>query len=207
MELGLTGKKVAIVAGDDVEPSELSAPRRALEAAGAAVQVVAPHDGALQAKGERLVADCTLDACRAADFDALVVPGGAGAEKLAEDGRAVQLVKEFMLADKPVGAICHGVALLVAADAVAGRRVTSAPDLRERVAGAGGTWEDAAVIVDERLVTGRGKGDVDHFAKAVVREFGGKLAERKVDQLSEASFPASDPPPGPTAIGGEGAAK
>lgn len=207
MQLGLKGRKVAIVAGDDVEPSELSAPRRALEAAGASVQVVAPRAGELRAAGERLVADCTLDACRAADFDALVVPGGAGATRLAEDGRAVQLVKEFMLADKPVAAICHGVALVVAADAVAGRRVTSAPDLRDRVAEAGGSWEDQAVVVDERLVTGRGKGDVEPFAKAVVREFGAGMSEGAVDRTSEASFPASDPPPGPTAIGGEGAAQ
>lgn len=207
MALALTGRKVAIVAGDDVEPSELSAPRRALEAAGATVQVVAPREGALRVDGARVVADCTLDSCRAADFDALVVPGGAGATRLADDGRAVQLVKEFMLADKPVGAICHGVALLVAADAVAGRRLTSAPDLRERVSASGGAWEDQAVIVDERLVTGRGKADVEHFARALVREFGVRLDEQAVDRVSEASFPASDPPPGPTAIGGDGAAR
>jgi protease I len=208
MDLVLKDRRVAILVGDDVDARELNEPRRALADAGASVQLVAPRKGAVRvAGGEVVQADCALDECRASDFQALVLPGGKGATTLASDERAVQFVREFMLADKPVGAICHGTALLVAADAVAGRSLTGAADLQQRVVGAGGTWVDSAVQVDERLVTSRGPQDLPHFTRAIVRQFGNRIDEAQVDQTVEQTFPASDPPPGPTAIGGAGAAR
>jgi protease I len=208
MEQGLKGKRVAILAGDDVEGRELSEPREALEAAGATTKVVSPKPGPLRAKGgEQIEVDCTLDACKASEFDALLLPGGRGATALAKEQGAVQLVREFMLADKPVAAICHGAALLVAADAVAGRKLTSAPDLQKTVVDAGGEWDDTPVKIDDRLITSRGPNDLPHFTRAIVKEFANRLDEARVDQMSEQSFPASDPPPGPSAIGGAGAAE
>jgi len=210
MERGLEGKRVAVLAGDDVDARELSEPRQALEAAGAIVQIVTPHAGTVRVQGgqgESVRADCTLADCHAGDFDALLLPGGAGAQTLASDPKAVQVVREFMIADKPVGAICEGASLLLAADAVAGRTVATMPELRTEVADAGGHWVDMPVQVDERLVTSRGPADLPHFTRAIVHEFGEQIEESMVDQVVEQSFPASDPPPGPTSIGGEGAAK
>lgn len=208
MERGLEGRRVAILADDDVDASELSEPRRALEAAGATVRVVTPRAGTVRVQGgEAVRADCTLDDCHASDFEALLLPGGAGARALARDPKAVQVVREFMIADKPVGAICEGAALLLAADAVAGRTVATMADLRSEVADAGGNWVDLPVRVDERLVTGRSSADLAHFTRAVVHEFGEQIEESMVDQVVEQSFPASDPPPGPVSIGGEGAAR
>jgi protease I len=119
----------------------------------------------------------------------------------------VQFVREFMLADKPVAAICHGAWLLVEAGAVAGRRLTSWPSLQTDIRNAGGEWVDEQVIVDDHLVTSRKPADIPAFNRAILREFGARLDDRKVDEFSEQSFPASDPPPSPSAIGGEGAAR
>jgi protease I len=112
-----------------------------------------------------------------------------------------------MLADKPVAAICHGPWLLVEAGAVGGRRLTSWPSLQTDIRNAGGEWVDDAVLVDDRLVTSRKPADIPAFNAAILREFASRMDERQVDELSEQSFPASDPPPTPSAIGGEGAAR
>ena len=117
----------------------------------------------------------------------------------------MQFAREMMLADKPVAAICHGAWLLIEADAVGGRTLTSWPTLRTDIRNAGGNWVDEPVHVDDRLVTSRKPEDLPFFNKRIVREFSNQLDESRVDQLSEASFPASDPPPGPSAVGGEGA--
>jgi protease I len=123
------------------------------------------------------------------------------------DRAAVQFVREFMLADKPVAAICHGPWLLVEADAVSGRTLTSWPSLKTDISNAGGRWVDLPVAVDDRLITSRKPDDIPAFNAAIVKEFGNRMDEARVDETSEQSFPASDPPPGPTAIGGEGAAR
>jgi protease I len=131
----------------------------------------------------------------------------ANPDTLRMDQAAVQFVREFMLADKPVAAICHGPWLLVEAGALQGRRLTSWPSLQTDIRNAGGEWVDDTVVVDDRLVTSRKPADIPAFNAAIVREFAGRLDDRQVDEMSEQSFPASDPPPSPTAIGGEGAAR
>jgi putative intracellular protease/amidase len=128
-------------------------------------------------------------------------------EALGKDARAIQFVREFMAADKPVAAIGDGVRLLVAADAVAGRAIAAPPDLEATIHGAGGQVADAALQVDDKLITSRGAGDLHDVSLAILREFENRVDEARVDQLSEQSFPASDPPPGPSAVGGEGASK
>jgi protease I len=213
MELGLRGRKVAILATDGVEQVELIEPRKALDAAGAVTHVISPKEGSIQGvshgeKGDRIPVDRTLAEVRASEYDALLLPGGvANPDTLRMDRAAVQFVREFMLAEKPVAAICHGPWLLVEADAVSGRTITSWPSLKTDIANAGGRWIDLPVAVDERLITSRKPDDIPAFNAAILKEFGNRLDEARVDETSEQSFPASDPPPGPSAIGGEGAAR
>jgi protease I len=213
MEFGLKGRRVAILATDGVEQVELEEPRRALDGAGAVTHLIAPEEGSIQAmnhdeKGARLPVDRTLAQVKASEYDALLLPGGvANPDKLRTDERAVQFVREFMLSERPVAAICHGPWLLVEAGAVAGRTLTSWPSLKTDIQNAGGAWVDEEVRVDDRLVTSRKPADLPKFCAAILKEFSNGIDERRVDELSEQSFPASDPPPGPSAIGGEGAAR
>lgn len=207
MEFGLKGRHVAILAADGVDGAQLDGPRKALADAGAIADVLAARDGEVRgAAGESVTVDRTFEVCRAADYDALVIPGGRHAmDALGREQRAIQLVKEFMAADKPVAAIGDGVRLLVVADAVAGRMIASSADVADDVRRVGGELVDVSVQVDEKLITSRGGGDLRELNALIVREFANRVDEARVDQLSEQSFPASDPPPGPVAVGGEGA--
>ncbi len=214
MNVSLKGKKVAILATDGVEQVELEKPRKALEDAGATTHLIAPKAGTIQGmnhddKGSQLKVDKVLGEVKPSDYDALLLPGGvANPDKLRTDERAVQFAREFMLSDKPVAAICHGPWLLVEANAVAGRTLTSWPSLKTDVRNAGGDWVDAPVQEDDKLVTSRKPDDIPQFNEAMLRTFAGVAGtDAQVDVTSEQSFPASDPPPGPSAIGGEGAAR
>jgi protease I len=206
MAQGLEGHRVAILATDGVEQVELVEPRKALDAAGATTQLVSLKPGQIQAfnhldKGDRFDVDASLDEAQASQFDALFIPGGvANPDAMRMDPRAVQFVREFMVNDKPVAAICHAAWLLVEADAVAGRTLTSWPSLQTDIRNAKGDWVDREVVVDEKLVTSRKPEDLPAFNAAIVREFATRLEEAQVDRTSEQSFPASDPPPGPAAI-------
>jgi protease I len=211
MERTLKGRRVAILATDGVEQVELEEPRRALDAAGAITHLISPKAGAIQGmnhdvKGSMLPVDRVLADARPSDYDALLLPGGvANPDRLRMDEQAVQFVREFMLAEKPVAAICHGPWLLVEANAVAGRTLTSWPSLQTDIRNAGGEWVDEAVRVDDGLVTSRKPDDIPQFNEAIIREFAGGMSEEAyADYVSEQSFPASDPPPSPTRIGGDG---
>jgi protease I len=212
MEFGLRGRRVAILATDGVEQVELVEPRKALDAAGAVTELVSPKEGSIQGmnhddKGDMLPVDRVLSQVRQSEYDALLLPGGVkNPDTLRMNPHAVQFVREFMLAEKPVAAICHGPWLLVEADAVSGRTVTSWPSLQTDIRNAGGQWTDQPVVIDDKLITSRKPADIPAFSAAIVKEFGNRIDERHVDEVSEQSFPASDPPPSPTAIGGEGAA-
>ncbi|HET9013327.1 MAG TPA: type 1 glutamine amidotransferase domain-containing protein [Gemmatimonadaceae bacterium] len=210
----LKGRRVAILATDGVEQVELEEPRRALDAAGAVTHLIAPREGSIQAmnhdeQGARLPVDRVLAEVRPSDYDALLLPGGvANPDRLRMDQRAVQFVREFMLADKPVAAICHGAWMLVEANAVAGRTLTSWPSLQTDIRNAGGEWVDEKVRVDDRLITSRKPDDLPDFCATILREFASSIqVDERLSLVGEQSFPASDPPPGPSAIGGEGAAK
>jgi protease I len=208
MEFGLKGRHIAILAADGIDGAQVVAVRRALAGAGAVADVLGLRSGNLRVEGpDSLVVERALDQCHSTDFDALVIPGGkAGIEALRAEPQAVQFVKEFMAADKPAAVIGEGVAMLVAAEAAAGRVVAGGP-VADEVRRAGGDVVDAAVHVDEKLITGRDGRALDELNAAILREFANRVDEARVDQLSEQSFPASDPPPGPVAVGGEGASK
>jgi protease I len=206
MNVTLHGRTVAILATDGVEQVELEVPRRALDSAGATTHLIAPNEGSVQAmnhddKGARLPVDRTLAQVRPSDYDALLLPGGvANPDRLRLDQQAVQFVREFMLADKPVAAICHAPWLLVEANAVSGRTLTSWPSLKTDISNAGGQWVDRAVQEDDNLITSRKPDDLPQFCAAMLRAFEEEIENRRVDEVLEQTFPASDPPPGPTAI-------
>lgn len=214
MELGLKGRRVAILATDGVEQMELTEPRKALDDAGAITHLIAPNEGSIQAihhdeRGLRLPVDRILADAHASEYDALLLPGGvANPDRLRTDERAVHFVREFMLAEKPVAAICHAPWMLVEANAVAGRTLTSWPSLQTDIRNAGGDWVDETVRVDDRLITSRKPEDLPEFCATIVKEFASAIVvDERLGLIGEQSFPASDPPAGPTAIGGEGAAR
>ena len=169
MAAELHGKKVAILATDGFEQSELIEPLKALGNAGAAVEVIAPHGGEIQGwkhhdKGDTVKVDKTLDQAKPDDYDGLVLPGGVvNPDALRTDPRAVAFVRAFFDAKKPIGAICHGPWTLIEADAVRGRTVTSWPSLKTDLTNAGATWVDREVVADNGLVTSRKPDDLPAF--------------------------------------------
>jgi len=173
----LQGKRVAILATNGFEQSELLEPRKALDAQGAKTQVVSPEKQSIKGWneknwGEEVPVDLALDSADAADFDALLLPGGVmNPDKLRMEPRAVQFVRQFFEAKKPVAAICHGPWMLVEAGAVRGKTVTSWPSLQTDIRNAGGKWVDQEVVVDEGLVTSRKPADIPAFNKKMIEEF------------------------------------
>lgn len=166
--------RVLIIATDGFEQSELTGPRDALNQAGIETVVASPEAGEIKGWdktdwGESVKVDATLDQIDAAEFDALVLPGGQiNPDKLRLDETAVGLVKTFAEAGKPVAAICHGPWLLVEADVVRGRTVTSWPSIRTDLRNAGAEVIDKEVVVDGNLITSRKPDDIPAFAKAVI---------------------------------------
>jgi protease I len=203
----LEKRSVLFVATDGVEQVELTEPWAALERAGATLTLAAPKSGRIQAmnhddKGDTFEVNRTLADVSAGDFDALVLPGGvANPDRLRMDKQAVALVKDFLEADKPVAAICHAPWLLIEADAVKGRTLTSWPSLQTDIRNAGGTWVDKQVVVDQKLITSRKPEDLAAFCARIVADFASSIREDRIDVALEQTFPASDPPPGPVSVG------
>lgn len=172
----LRGKTVAIIATDMVERIELVEPRRALEAAGAATELISLEPGEIQAfdhfdKADKLRVDRTIGEVEASDYDALLIPGGVGnPDRLRGDERVVAFVREFFEAGKPVAAICHGPWVLVEAGVVNGRKLTSWPTLQTDIRNAGGNWVDKEVVVDQGLVTSRNPDDIPAFNDKMIEE-------------------------------------
>lgn len=173
----LDNRKVAILATDGFEQVELTDPKKALEEAGAQVHVIAPQGQSIQGwnhhdKGDQIPVDRTLDQVSPSDYDALMLPGGPlNPDSLRMNNDAVQFVKAFFGATKPVAAICHGPWTLVEADVVKGRTVTSWPSLQTDLRNAGATWVDEEVVVDQGLVTSRNPHDLPAFNSKMVEEF------------------------------------
>ena len=207
MSAQLKGRKVVFLATDGVEQVEFTAPWNALKQAGADVTLLSDKTGEIQAmnhdeKGDRLPVDGLVSGASARDFDALVLPGGvASPDRLRTNADAVKFVRDFMEADKPVAAICHGPWMLVEADSVRGRTITSWPSLETDVENAGGAWVDKEVQLDQKLLTSRKPDDLPAFCATLVDMLTDAIEERRLDKMVEQSFPASDPLPGPIALG------
>lgn len=173
----LSERKIAILTEDGFEEVELTSPKQALLQAGATVHIVSPKRGSVRAKegdewkGEYPV-DKNLSEISANDYDGLLLPGGVvNPDKLRTNEEALSFVKDFFHAGKPVAAICHGPQILIDAEVVEGRKVTSVAAIRRDLINAGAQWEDSEVVTDEGLVTSRTPQDLPAFNSKIVEEF------------------------------------
>jgi protease I len=174
----LQGKRIAfLMANEGVEQVEYFEPRRAVEEAGAEVEVISTESGTVQGfehldKGETWEVDKTTSEASADDYDGIVLPGGvANPDNLRTDEAAIGFLRDFFAAGKPAGVICHAPWMLVEADLVDGREVTSWPSLQTDIRNAGGNWVDREVVVDSGLVTSRKPDDIPAFNSKIVEEF------------------------------------
>lgn len=173
----LAGRRVAALVTDGFEQVELIEPRRALEEAGAQVEIVSPKDGEVRGWdhrewGANVRVDRPVAQARPDDYDALLLPGGVmNPDKLRMDSKVVDFVRAFVDAGKPIAAICHAPWTLIEAGAVKGRRMTSYPSLRTDLRNAGADWVDEEVVVDRNLVTSRNPGDIPAFNRRMVEVF------------------------------------
>jgi protease I len=171
----LGGLKVAILATDGFEQSELLEPRKALDEAGAETHVVSPHSGKIRGWshkewGQEVQVGTVLKRADADSYDALLLPGGVmNPDSLRMDPTAVAFVKAFFDAGKPVAAICHGPWTVVESGAARGHRMTSWPSLKTDITNAGAEWVDQEVVVDDNLVTSRKPDDIPAFNRAFLR--------------------------------------
>lgn len=174
----LSGSRVAVLATDGFEASELYRPLAALRESGAEVSIISISKSSDQIRGwadgdwgDSLEVDGTVDEHTSEDFDALVLPGGVmNPDKLRMDETAVAFVRNFFEEGKPVAAICHAPWLFVEAGVARGRRLTSYPSLRTDLENAGAEWVDEEVVVDAGLVTSRDPGDLDAFIGKMLEE-------------------------------------
>jgi protease I len=173
----LEGIRVAILATDGFEQSELTEPRKALDAAGAVTKVVSPKSGKLRGWnhkewGEEVQVDQPLDGADPQNYDALVLPGGVmNPDALRMQPKAVAFVKSFFDAGKPVAAICHGPWTVIESGAAKGHRMTSWPSLKTDIRNAGADWVDQEVVVDANLVTSRKPDDIPAFNREIIKLF------------------------------------
>jgi protease I len=172
----LTGKRIAVLATHGFEQSELDVPVEALRTCGAKVEIVAPEAGSIcgwsgKDWGKERKVDKVLSEVSADHYDSLVLPGGVlNSDKLRTFPEAVEFTREFFEQQKPVAAICHAGQLLIEADLVEGRTLTSYPSIRVDLENAGAMWEDRSVIVDQGLTTSRSPDDLADFCEKLCEE-------------------------------------
>ena len=181
----LSGKRVAILVADGFEQVELTGPKQALELAGATTQIVSPAKGQVKGWnhtewGDQFPVDLPLEQARPDDFDALLLPGGVmNPDKLRANKQAVQFVKLFFEAGKPIAAICHGPWTLIEAGAVQGRKMTSYESIQTDLKNAGANWVDQEVVSDQGIVTSRKPADIPAFNRKMIEEFAEGVHDRQ----------------------------
>ena len=186
--------RIALLATDGFERAELLEPRKALAAAGAETKVISPKRGEIKSWekdhwGETVQVDAALAQANPDDYDALLLPGGViNADSIRLEQRAVEFVRAFARAGKPMAAICHAPWLLVEADIVRGRTVTSWPSLKTDLRNAGANWVDQEVVTDNGLVTSRKPDDIPAFNKKMIEEFGEGVHAATAGTSSQRNF-------------------
>jgi protease I len=181
----LRGKRVAILATDGFEQSELEKPRAALEEAGAETEIVSPKHDEIWAWdqdhiGDIVKVDVALEDAEPDEYDALLLPGGVmNPDKLRTMPEAVEFARAFFESGKPVAAICHGPQLLIEADVVRGRKMTSYPAIKTDLINAGANWVDEKVVTDQGLVTSRKPDDIPAFNEKMIEEIAEGFHERQ----------------------------
>jgi protease I len=167
----LEGKRIAILVEEDFEDSELAEPMRAMKDAGARVVIVGTGSKKSY-KGKRGTAtvtpDTTADKVKAEDFDAIIIPGGYAPDKMRLHQSMIDLIREAHGEGKMIAAVCHGPQLLISADIVKGRRVTSWPSVAVDLKNAGANWVDEPVVRDGNIITSRKPADLPKFSKAII---------------------------------------
>lgn len=173
----LDNRRIAILATDGFEESELQLPLEALKSENAHIDIVSLKSGKIKSWsdgnwGKEYEVNKTVNDVTSKDYNALLLPGGViNPDKLRRDKKAVEFVKGFFEEHKPVAAICHGPWMLAEADVLKGRKITSFSSIRKDMENAGAKWEDSAVVVDQGLVTSRSPEDMDSFISKTVEEF------------------------------------
>lgn len=173
----LNGKKVAILVANGFEQVEMTEPRKALDDAGAKTQIVSPENGKVKGWkhdhwGDEFSIDVSLDQAKTESYDALLLPGGVlNPDALRLLPKAVEFVKQFHKANKPIAAICHGPWTLINAEAVKGHKLTSWGSIKVDLINAGANWVDQEVVRDGKLVTSRKPHDIPAFNKAIIELF------------------------------------
>lgn len=192
MTSNLRNKRVAALVDHGFEQSELIEPKKALEQAGASVDIVSPQSGKVKGWqhanwGDELPITRRLDEARAEEYDALLLPGGVmNPDKLRANPKAVQFVKSFVESGKPIAAICHGPWTLIEAGGVKGRKMTSWPSLQSDLRNAGATWVDEECVVDNGLVTSRKPDDIPAFNKKMIEEIAEGVHARRGRDMATA---------------------
>jgi len=180
----LTGKQILFFAAPLYEDLELWYPKIRLEEEGAVCVVAGLGEKSYQGKrGYPITPDATVDEVEAADFHALVIPGGYAPDILRRSARVLSLTREIHQAGKPVAFICHAGWVPISAGIVRGRRGTSVGAIKDDLINAGMLWEDSAVVVDGNLITSRTPADLPHFCKAIIQALAGERSEIR-DQRS-----------------------
>lgn len=183
-EKKLSHMRVAILASNGFEQAELEKPRKALEEAGAKTFVIAPKSGKIQGfehdeKGDKVSVDITLDKAQPADFDAVLLPGGAlNADFLRAEKKAQEFIRSIDQAKKPIAVICHAPWLLVSAGLVKGRNITSYHTIQDDIRNAGGNWKNEEVIRDGNWVSSRQPTDIPAFNREMIALFSEPTAKR-----------------------------
>jgi len=182
----LQGKRIAILATDGFEQSELEKPRAAFDSEGAKTMIVSPKSGQIQGyqhfdKSDMFQVDQPLEQADVQSFDALLLPGGViNPDQLRMLPKAVEFVRSFAKSGKPIFAICHGPWTLVEADLVRGRKVTSWPSLKTDLKNAGASWVDQEVVSDRGIITSRKPDDIPAFVASAIEELSAKREQARV---------------------------
>ncbi|WP_203295675.1 type 1 glutamine amidotransferase domain-containing protein [Luteirhabdus pelagi] len=169
-------KRIAILATNGFEESELKSPKEAMEKEGFTVDIVSEESGSIKAWADgnwsnEYSVDKTIDQVSADHYNALVLPGGViNPDKLRRNEKALVFVRDFFKAHKPVAAICHGPQVLISADVVKGRKLTSFSSIKDDLVNAGANWVDEEVVVDEGFVTSRNPNDLPAFNDKLIEE-------------------------------------